>query len=112
MTGIFGSNLVFLYFYQSTEVSRQAGAPVPAELPTPMTNHTPLCEGNKFIYQRRVTEMPGVLGRIPSHSIRAPRPLLELKTQSLAGTVPVDPNNPDAEQSEGKESNCPFETRK
>jgi hypothetical protein len=89
-------------FFKFTEVSRQSGAPVPAELPTPMTNHTPLCEGNKFIYQRRVTEMPGVLGRIPSHSIRAPRPLLELKTQSLAGNVPVDPNNPDAEQSEGK----------
>lgn len=56
------------------------GVPLHPQQEMPVGNHTPLYDcTNTSSYTRKTTEMPGVLGKIPTHSVRAPRPVLQLK---------------------------------
>ena len=49
-----------------------------------ITFHKPLFESNpRPTTVKRPDPLEGVLGRIPSHSVRAPRPLLQIKLHGI-----------------------------
>lgn len=63
------------YYYQSYLAARQQGK-------RPVTPHTPLCETQPLPVKRHTDAtdpFKGALGRIPNHSVRSPRPLLQLE---------------------------------
>eukprot|EP01102_Stenamoeba_stenopodia_P017953 TRINITY_DN6515_c0_g2_i1.p1 TRINITY_DN6515_c0_g2~~TRINITY_DN6515_c0_g2_i1.p1 ORF type:complete len:724 (-),score=186.47 TRINITY_DN6515_c0_g2_i1:54-2225(-) len=83
------------YYYQTAiQKSLRAQGNVHAT-----SNHKPICESTPRPSRRPTDQPPGVLGRIPSHSVRAPRPLLQVKG---ANGVPLKPEENQAEQDQEK----------
>eukprot|EP01117_Protostelium_nocturnum_P007036 TRINITY_DN2521_c0_g1_i1.p1 TRINITY_DN2521_c0_g1~~TRINITY_DN2521_c0_g1_i1.p1 ORF type:complete len:882 (-),score=351.37 TRINITY_DN2521_c0_g1_i1:282-2927(-) len=68
--------------------------------------HKPLFESNARIIIKRtgIDPLEGVLGRIPSHSVRAPRPLLQIKLDTPAA-------NSDEKAGEEKNASAPDGTK-
>jgi len=75
-----GNPFVDDYYFQTTKAQKTNNL-------KPL--HKPLFESfssNRFPPIKKPDPFEGVLGRIPSHSVRAPRPLLQLKSEETEGT--------------------------
>jgi hypothetical protein len=77
------------YYYYQLQHKKQT-APLSRDEPVDiMHQHKPLCESapTRTFPPKKIINDPlaGVLGRIPTHSVRAPRPLLQLREQEERG---------------------------
>jgi flagellar motor protein MotB len=73
------------YYYQNTLMRKDNSAA------TKLIYHRPICEALTRAPPKKTTiDFQGVLGRIPTHSVRAPRPILQLEEEKSGDAEQVE----------------------
>lgn len=98
------------FYYQS--YIRKTGKPALADEVSPQAYHKPICEASPrpqkkytngkcifielfvFVHSHLQELLAGALGRVPSHSVRAPRPLVSIHREQESGQDTDHASNP------------------